>query len=88
MTTSETSGRITAHSYRAPSEGSGECAGVRKTSTDNTYPANLCPLFGCAKFAHDCEDLGETVGKSVKTAARSAIRQGTAIHFDGVLSGT
>ena len=52
-----------------------------------TYPANLCPLFVCAEFACYCEDLGETVGDALKTAARSAIWQGAPEHLEQVLSG-
>src|ERR1039457_244575 len=34
------------------------------------------PLFRCAEFARYREDFGETVGDTVKAAARSAVRQG------------
>jgi hypothetical protein len=51
-----------------------------------TYPANLCPLFGCAELAGDCKDLRETVGDALKTAARVAVRQGAPEHLDYVLS--
>lgn len=56
-------------------------------STKPTYPANLCPLFGCAEFACYCEDLGETVGEARKTAARSDFCQGAPEHLYQVLSG-
>jgi hypothetical protein len=52
-----------------------------------TYPANLCPLFLCAEFACYGEDLGETVGDALKTAARSAVWQGAPEHLEQVLSG-
>ena len=34
---------------------------------------HLCPISGCAQFAHFCEDLGEAVGESVEARARSAL---------------
>src|SRR5215831_8575556 len=52
-----------------------------------TYPANLCPLFLCAEFACYGEDLGETVGDALKTAARGAVWQGSPEHLEQVLSG-
>jgi hypothetical protein len=53
-----------------------------------TYPANLCLFSRCTEFAHDCEDLGEAVGKAVKAAAGSAVRQAAPVHLYYVLSGT
>ena len=56
-------------------------------SGNPTYPANLCPLFLCAEFACNGEDLGEAVGDALKTAARGAVWQGSPKHLEQVLSG-
>jgi hypothetical protein len=50
-----------------------------------TYPANLCPLFGWAELAGFGEDFGQPIGKAVETASRRAVRQGSTEHLDCVL---
>jgi hypothetical protein len=51
-----------------------------------TYPANLCPLSGRPEFAGLREDLGQPIGEPVEAVSRRAVRQGSAEHFDCVLS--
>ena len=52
----------------------------------STYPANLCPLSGWVEFAGFRENLGQPIGKPVEAVSRRGIRQGSAEHFDCVLS--
>src|SRR4051812_30202859 len=51
-----------------------------------TYPANLCPLSGRVEFAGLREDLGQAIGEPVEAVPRRARRQGSAEHFDCMLS--
>jgi hypothetical protein len=51
-----------------------------------TYLANLCPLSGRAEFAGFGEDLDQPIRESIEAASRRAVRQGSAEHFDCVLS--
>ena len=50
------------------------------------YPANLCPLSGRPEFAGFRENLGQPIGEPVEAVSRRAVRQGSAEHFDCVLS--
>jgi hypothetical protein len=51
-----------------------------------TYTANLCPLWGQAKFANFGEDFDKPIGKSIEATSRRTIRQGPTEHLDGMLS--
>ena len=55
-------------------------------SEKSPHTANLCPLSGRVELAGFREDFGQSVGKLIETMLRSAIRQRTTEHFDGMLS--
>ena len=50
-----------------------------------TYPANLCPLFWRFVLAEFGKDLGQAIGKAIKTMSKRAVQQRPAEHFHGVL---
>src|ERR1700724_4664422 len=50
------------------------------------YTANLCPLSVWLELAGFREDFDESIGELVETVLRSAVRQRTTEHLDGMLS--
>jgi hypothetical protein len=65
----------------------GRKAAQEKHSADlSPYAANLCLLSGWVEFADFREDFGEPIRESVEAVLRSAVRQGTTEHLDGMLS--
>ena len=55
-------------------------------SDKSPYAANLCPLSGWVEFADFREDFGESIGELIEAMLRSAVRQRTTEHLDGMLS--
>ncbi len=50
------------------------------------YTANLCPLSIWFEFAGFRDDFGQSVRELVEAMLRSAVRQRTPEHLDGMLS--
>jgi hypothetical protein len=55
-------------------------------SEKSPYAANLCPLSGWVELAGFREDFGKSIGWLIEAMLRSAVRQRTTEHLDGMLS--
>ena len=70
-------------SWRAPKSRSGKLA--IHPDVLSPYTANLCPLCVGLELAGFRENFGESIGELIETVLRSAVRQRTTEHLDGML---
>jgi len=58
---------------------------LKEVGASFPYAANLCPLSVWVEFAGFRENFGESIGELIEAMLRSAVRQRSAEHLDGML---